>query len=197
MRSPEAVKWLRPHMGRLHHLHGYRYIIILSTGNVYHHTCKQSTLRCLHAALSAACVDIWCIYIMLSMQSKTCRGFPRSGSGTKMAIVNLQEFEVFLLSLKDKCCESVLEISMKCVRAMKLNQFSEAVSFNQVRKSSRLCRRRSTYVRTCVLWYASRVPGPSVYVGVKPTHLYSNSRQGVPSTLVVHSHLIVAGRLGR
>ena len=34
MRSPEAVKWLRPHMGRLHHLHGYRYIIILSTVNV-------------------------------------------------------------------------------------------------------------------------------------------------------------------
>ena len=120
------------------------------------HSAARGTVCCM-------CRYMVHLYNAYSMQSKTCRGFPRSGSGTKMATVNLQEFEVFLLSLKDECCESVLEISMKCVRAMKFNQFSEAVSFNQVRKSSRLCRRRSTYVRTYVLWYASRVPGRTKY----------------------------------
>ena len=142
--------------GCLHHLHGY---IILSTSwqcifNSHIYT-MQTIYNSLHAALSM-------VYIM---QSKT--GDSPAFSAPKMATVNLQELEAFFLSLKDECCESVLEISMKCVRAMKLNQFSEAVRFNQVRKSSRLCRRRSTYV----LSYASRAPGPSVYTGAKPTLL--------------------------
>lgn len=48
-------------------------------------------------------------------------------------VINLQELEAFFLSLKDECCESVLEISMKCVGALKLSKFSEAIGFNQVR----------------------------------------------------------------
>lgn len=49
-------------------------------------------------------------------------------------VMNLQELEAFFLSLKEECCESVLEISMKCVEALKGNNFVEAIAFNQVRK---------------------------------------------------------------
>ena len=68
-------------------------------------------------------------------------GFP--SSCIKMAtVIDLQEFEAFLVSLKDECCESVLEISIKCVTALRAGSFSEAVSFNKVR-NSRLCRVRT------------------------------------------------------
>lgn len=52
----------------------------------------------------------------------------------KMAtVIDLQELEAFFHSLKEECCESVLEISMKCVEALKGNSFVEAIAFNQVR----------------------------------------------------------------
>ena len=60
-------------------------------------------------------------------------------------VINLQELEAFFLSLKDECCQSVLELSMECVRALKVNKFSEAASFNQVRKQPIVSR---VYVRT-------------------------------------------------
>ena len=53
----------------------------------------------------------------------------------KMATtINLQELEAFFLSLKEECCESVLEISLKCVEALKGSGFVEVVAFNQVRR---------------------------------------------------------------
>ena len=49
-------------------------------------------------------------------------------------VINLQELEAFFLSLKEECCESVLETSLKCVEALKGSSFVEVVAFNQVRR---------------------------------------------------------------
>ena len=78
---------------------------------------------------------------------------------TKMAtVINLHELEAFFLSLKDECCESVLEISMKCVEALKVSKFSEAIAFNQVRiqPTASCTHARAMLVATC------RPPGSSV-----------------------------------